>query len=106
MQSQAVRLSWHAQEMVQRAGVPRECEVAEEALGKCSMRGVAMLVAVAVFACAWTAADAQSVCNTPNAEEVRIGDTTHVCVNFNGVARSYFTPVSDRMTRLQFNGSE
>ena len=47
-----------------------------------------------------------SACAPSNvAQQITIGDNTHICVIFNGVARAYFTPLVDKFTRLQFNGS-
>ena len=36
---------------------------------------------------------------------VTIGEKTHLCVVFNGLAKAYFTPIADKLTRLEFNGS-
>ena len=38
-------------------------------------------------------------------QAVTIAKKSHVCVVFNGVARTYFTPTADTLTRLEFYGS-
>jgi hypothetical protein len=35
---------------------------------------------------------------------ITIGKNTHVCININGVIRSYFVPLVDRLTRITING--
>ena len=62
--------------------------------------GVALVLAVCTVG-----AVGDTYCAPPDVSNVTIASRTHVCVVFNGVARAYFTPEADKMTRLQFNGS-
>lgn len=62
--------------------------------------GVALVLALCT-----AGARGDTYCAPPGVSNVTIASRTHVCVVFNGVARAYFTPEADKMTRLQFNGS-